>query len=64
MKDNFFEWQEHYQEILSYQFDKFNIFLAENNEKPTDYDIFCRFIYDNTRKNKHSYLNKLIAPLW
>lgn len=64
MKDNFFEWQEHYHDILMYHFEKFNIFLTENEEEPTDYETFTQFIYTNTNKRKHPYLNKLVAPLW
>jgi hypothetical protein len=64
MRDNFFEWEDHYRDILTYHFEKFNIFLAENGEDATDYETFTRFIYINTIKRKHPYLNKLIAPLW
>ena len=63
MRDNFFEWKNHYNDILIYHFENFNNFLAENGSEPTDYETFCRFIYINTIKRKHPYLNKLVAPL-
>ena len=64
MRNNFYEWCEHYHDILSYHFDKFDIFLLENKEEKPDYETFCRFMYDNTVKTKHPFLNKILAPLW
>jgi len=62
MRTNYQEWKEAFFEELCYQFDKFNIYLAENNEEDTDFETFCIFVYKNTRKSRHSYLDKLIAP--
>jgi hypothetical protein len=63
MKDNFNIWVEYYFDELSYQFDNFNFFLEERGEPKTDFKVFCLFIYDNTIKIKHPYLNKLIARI-
>ncbi len=63
MRYNFEEWVNHYQEFLWEEYCKFNIFLEENNCPATEFIKFSVFIYQNTKKYKHSYLDKLVAPL-
>lgn len=64
MKNNFIEWERHYHDVLTYQFEKFNIFLSSGGNDLTDYETFTQFMYTNTKKTKHPFLNKLIAPLY
>lgn len=63
MRTNYQEWKEAFFDELSYQYDKFNLYLLEHNEESACFETFCIFIYKNTRKNRHAYLDKLVAPL-
>lgn len=63
LTDNFDIWTEHYFDELWYQYNKFNLFLESGGSPKTEFIIFCRFIYNNTTKIKHPYLNKLVASI-
>jgi len=63
MKNNFRIWTEHYFEVLSYQFERFNNFLIDNKEKEADFKEFCLYMYKNTKKYINARNNELTAPL-
>ena len=67
MRNNIFEWSNHYQDILLNYYEKFCLFLESHKEPIISYKEFVIFCYGNTKKNylylPGIYSKQLHAPL-
>lgn len=64
MKNNFFEWSMHYDDVLRPKYEEFVQFFISHKETPPSYNDFLNYCYLNTKKDLNFFTGKITAPIY